>query len=110
MICKESFIKYLNTLVEFKRREEDFNSSLREHLGCYPESTFYDDLVDSYIKMLNEFSEGCTNEVFGNDIEWWLYEDVDKIITLNNKTEIDVTTPEALYDYLVTYAKENENT
>lgn len=35
-------------------------------------------------------------------ISWWLYEDVDKTVTLKaDKSTIDLTTPIALYNFLV---------
>lgn len=37
------------------------------------------------------------------DIQWWLYEDIDKIITLPNNSIIDVNTPEAFIDWLENY-------
>ena len=35
-----------------------------------------------------------------NDVQWWLYEKVDKIITLGDKSKVDVNTPEAFIDWL----------
>ena len=35
-----------------------------------------------------------------NDVQWWLYEDVDKIITLSDKTKVDVNRPECFIDWL----------
>jgi hypothetical protein len=35
-----------------------------------------------------------------DDVQWWLYEDVDKIITLDDKSKVDVSTPEAFIDCL----------
>ena len=34
-----------------------------------------------------------------DDIQWWLYENVDKIITLDDKSQVDVNTPEAFIDW-----------
>jgi len=34
-----------------------------------------------------------------NDVQWWLYENVDKIITLGDKSKVDVNTPEAFIDW-----------
>jgi len=33
-------------------------------------------------------------------VQWWLYEKVEKIITLGNNRELDVTTPEDFVDFL----------
>jgi hypothetical protein len=36
-----------------------------------------------------------------NDVQWWLYENVDKVININyNDTKVDVNTPEAFIDWL----------
>ena len=35
-----------------------------------------------------------------NDVKWWLYENVDKIITLGDKSKVDVNTPEDFIDWL----------
>ena len=35
-----------------------------------------------------------------DDVQWWLYEKVDKIITLGDKSKVDVNTPEAFIDWL----------
>jgi hypothetical protein len=35
-----------------------------------------------------------------DDVQWWLYENVDKILTLKDKTKVDVNTPEAFIDWL----------
>lgn len=40
-----------------------------------------------------------------DDIEWWLYEDVDKIITLKDGTEVDVTTLKDYTNYLFEFYK-----
>ena len=34
-----------------------------------------------------------------NDVQWWLYENVDKIITLDDKSKVDVNTPEMFIDW-----------
>jgi hypothetical protein len=34
------------------------------------------------------------------DVQWWLYEKVDKIITLGDKSKVDVSTPEDFIDWL----------
>jgi len=35
-----------------------------------------------------------------NDIQWWLYEDVDKIITLGDNTKVNVNRPGCFIDWL----------
>lgn len=36
-------------------------------------------------------------------ISWWLYEDVEKVIWLDDGTRIELNTAEDLYDYLLRY-------
>lgn len=36
----------------------------------------------------------------GDWIGWWLYEDVPKVVTLKNGSDIDLSTPIALYNFL----------
>jgi hypothetical protein len=35
-----------------------------------------------------------------NDVQWWLYENVDKTLTLGDNTKVNVNTPEAFIDWL----------
>lgn len=35
-----------------------------------------------------------------DDVQWWLYEKVDKVITLADGNKVDVTTPEAFVDWV----------
>jgi hypothetical protein len=42
-----------------------------------------------------------------NDVQWWLYDNVDKIININyNDTKVDVNTPEAFIDWLEKWYKQ----
>ena len=41
-----------------------------------------------------------------DDVQWWLYENVDKILTLKDNTKVDVNTPEAFIDWLNKWYKQ----
>ncbi len=41
-----------------------------------------------------------------DDVQWWLYENVDKILTLKDDTKVDVNTPEAFIDWLEKWYKQ----
>jgi hypothetical protein len=41
-----------------------------------------------------------------NDVQWWLYENVNKIITIKDDTKVDVNTPEAFIDWLEKWYKQ----
>lgn len=34
------------------------------------------------------------------DVQWWLYEDVEKVIYIKGQPDIDVSTPESFIDFL----------
>lgn len=43
-------------------------------------------------------------------IDWWLYEDVEKVLYETNGNKIDISTPENLYEYLNDFrAKEHSS-
>lgn len=46
-----------------------------------------------FVKDEKKFEQALDN------VQWWLYESVDKIITLNDKSEVDVNTAEAFIDW-----------
>ena len=41
-----------------------------------------------------------------DDVQWWLYDNVDKILTLKDDTKVDVNTPEAFIDWLEKWYKQ----
>ena len=66
-------------------------------------------LLEESIAMLFTLNETDCEKALG-DVQWWLYETVDKIITLGDKTKLDVNTPEAFIDWLENwYSKESLN-
>jgi hypothetical protein len=51
-------------------------------------------IVLLFVKDENNFEKAL------NDVQWWLYENVDKIIKIGNKSKVDVNTPEAFIEWL----------
>lgn len=105
LISKEKFINYVNKYKEAWEEQKRFQDALRPFFD-FPVCTYRDNLMNAYEQLLVEVSE-CDNE---DDIfSWWLFESPNdsKVISIKEKdgttVEYDVTTPEVLYDYLVTY-------
>lgn len=105
MIRKDDFVNSINALLKQAERDEDVNDALdvicnNEHSFCVAETSTIvtTALLDLLRNLINDEDDY---------ISWWLYEDVDKIITdaFGNKIEID--TPEKLYDFLVNNYKQS---
>ena len=67
---------------------------------------FIEAYTDSYVIIKHELRDRLVKFLdnhFGGDawVSWWLYEDVDKIIGLEDGTEIDVNDVNKFYDFLV---------
>lgn len=91
---KERFCNSLRDILNHYKKLEELENVLNCVLRESPigESTTF--IITDLIRAL------ANNDVETiNDIEWWLYEDVDKEWTINNET-VKVETPEQLYDAL----------
>lgn len=105
MIRKDDFVRGINAILEQAERDEEINNALdvicgNDYSSCVAETSTI--VTTALIELLG-------NLINDEDdyISWWLYEDVDKIITdaFGNKIEID--TPEKLYDFLVNNYKQS---
>ena len=91
---KERFCNSLRDILNHYKKLEELENVLNCVLRESPigESTTF--IITDLIRAL------ANNDVETiNDIEWWLYEDVEKEWTINNET-VKVETPEQLYDAL----------
>lgn len=91
---KERFCNSLRDILNYYKKleklEDVLNCVLRE--SPIGESTTF--IITDLIKALANNDENTVE-----DIEWWLYEDVEKEWTIDNET-VKVETPEQLYDAL----------
>lgn len=91
---KERFCNSLRDILNYYKKlekvEDVLNCVLRESSISESESFIITDLI----KALANNDENTVE-----DIEWWLYEDVEKEWIINNET-VKVETPEQLYDAL----------
>ena len=117
----------MNVLLEFKQKKDKvsdfFEKELMENSWCL--ITFGDTVESALINLIadefecwytfkddiKEFDWWQAEDKYGmeNDIETWLYSlDEHKSITVNGK-EIDISSIESFYDFLVSQYKEKHN-
>ena len=96
MLSKEKFIQYLNSIKDFDHEVDKWEDFLKIDIFESPLFRRSFDLVDIVVKYLSD-----NNANIEDLINWWLYEDVDKLIFLPDGTTIDVETPDKLYDYIM---------
>jgi hypothetical protein len=117
----------MNVLLEFKQKKDKvsdfFEKELMENSWCL--ITFGDTIESALINLIadefecwytfkddiKEFDWWQAENKYGmeNDIETWLYSlDEHKSITINGK-EIDISSIESFYDFLVSQYKEKHN-
>lgn len=101
MISKKLFVEALNNI----RKQEDRIGKIENALEEIMMSSPILDVDNLYLKSLLDILkyEFKDKEDY---IDWWLWEDVEKIIYVDDKT-IDVTAPEDLYDFLMENMNDN---
>lgn len=96
MIPKKMFVETIENIRKEEEKLDKFNQALYEISDGYP--IFNPNNL--YLKSLLDILEYIFHDT-AETIQWYLYENVEKKIWLADGTEIDVSTPEKLYDYLV---------
>ena len=96
MINKELFVQVINNIRKQEKRADKFSKALSQICDGHP--VF--DVNNLYLKSLLDVLKVNFNDQ-DDYISWWLWEDVEKKVWLEDGTEIDVGTPEQLYDFLV---------
>lgn len=94
MITLEKFKEILNTIKKF---DED-NKKLTEILlkETYGFIDYYFPITNLINDLLLDIFDCDDSDIF----DWWLYENVEKIITMPDKTKYDLTNIEDFYNYL----------
>ena len=98
MISKEDFIKTIRLIQNFYSEQDTLGALIDRLTDGYAVVDFGSGLVNIIIDLLI-LNMGMQDQDL---LSWWLYEDVDKIIYYNDE-EINVSTPELLYDYIIKY-------
>lgn len=97
-----NFNTFESALVELKEIHEN-SIKLSEILGTGV-IEFSAGVESALLSVLEEVMQDS-----GDWIGWWLYEDVKKAVTLKNESVIDLTTPIALYNFLVMEANNGKD-
>ena len=95
----ETFKSILKALEKQHQIDRDINKVLQL---AQSDTYFMGTTIDEIGQAFNAVFKDAYGEIGLDLIEWWAYEDIDKIITAVNSNEVlaDLTTCEALWDYL----------
>ena len=105
MITKQSFISILEAIKKQDKRDDKtsdaLNSLLVDSMGFY-ETPLVSDIINILAKEFNQEED----KYVGNDISYFIYDldwgkDGKDAITLKDGSKVSITTPEELYDWLV---------
>ena len=99
MLSKATFVRALRMIQE----QADIMDAVRQQLGRLGEKPTYFNIDSLHLQALLEVLAEVMEDK--NDwIEWWLYEDVEKLVSWEeNGVEVtaDLTDPENLWEFLV---------
>ena len=96
---KSNFVKIIKAIQYQEKIDEQIDKALK---GLSPDNTFISScnmLIDTIISVI-ETEMKDTNQW----IEWWLYEDVEHVVTWTEDGQektVNIQTPEDLYDFLI---------
>jgi hypothetical protein len=102
MMTKEQFVNRINLIKKFYKERDALKKLINKLTDGYSIVTFGDELVYEIIETINEDMKINNNDDL---IDWWLCEEVEKVICEidddDNEKEMEVKTPEQLYDYII---------
>ena len=101
MMNKELFVERLRLIQNFESERETLGVLIDKITDGHSVVNIGDYLVIEMIDMIAESMKLKDREL----INWWLYVDVEKVIFVD-EIEVDIDTPEKLYDYIVKYKNE----
>lgn len=94
-MTKEQFVKRIALIQNFHSQQQTLSAIMNKICDGFPVVTIGDYLIVELIDTINE----ALRIVNKNLLEWWLYEDSEKIIYVDDKP-IPVRTVGELWDYL----------
>lgn len=103
-LSKELFVKTLTAIKAGYARRNNFNKAMTEFNDAYFICNVGDEWLNQLITVLEHLMDDVDKPKYGTIIRWWLWDSSDKNIwwEVDGQTfKRDLTTPEALYDYLV---------
>jgi hypothetical protein len=96
IMTKKQFVDRINLIQKFHIEQYILNSLINKITDGYSIVTIGNSIVQEIIVMIEEDMD-CKDI-----LDWWLYEDVDKVLYYKDK-EISVRTLDELYDYIIEY-------
>lgn len=105
MLTKKLFVKAINNYNDFDKAIDRISKAIAGE-GHYFCDIFQTDWCDAVYGIFDSFIHSHFNDCGCDLIEWWLWEDVDKIITLQDGTEVNVESLDALWEYIVSYKED----
>lgn len=103
----ELFKKTINTIKEHKKWQDDVTDFLEEKI-CTDTWAFCN-VGENLINLLIEILEKEFDDI-GKWIDWWLFEDVEKIVYYQDKQNRNVEKIEDFYQFLLDNQKEHQRT
>ena len=104
-IDKDLFCKILTTIQEHDKTNRILSDAIEQHL-CTASFCYVDHgckLSDVLREILVKAFDLEKGEFFGDDISWWLYEDVEKKFFYPDGFTLDVTDINDFYSYCVNH-------
>ena len=96
MINKQTFCE----IIELMKEQDAIDNKLSEDLELIGDGHYLLNSNNKRYEALDLLLKKAMKDE-DNYISWYLYEDVKKVIWLKDGTEVDVLTPELLYDFLI---------
>lgn len=107
-ISKEDFVSAIDAIEKYFKEIDEFSASMERYSGAGYYCTIGENLMNNYMTLLENLVNDVEDETGEFTLEWWFFEDVEKIIYVDEQ-EIDVSTPELLYNYFVLMDNREEN-
>lgn len=105
MLTKELFIEAINNYNRFTEAIDRISDAISGK--GYRCDLFESDWYDAVYNLVNCFLKSYFQPNGIDLIYWWLFENADKIITIEDENgdneDIDVTTIDSLWDYMVSF-------
>lgn len=93
---RDNFCKLIGAIKKLQEDREILADGIEKVIDDYAIVTTGDETIKDIVEVL----ESETHDESGL-IEWWLYEDVEKNVWLEDGTKVDLKTAEQLYEYLM---------
>lgn len=101
---KKLFVTTLKAIQEGLEKREKIDKTFSEICDSSFVCNIGEEWLNQLIVVLEYMMYDFPDKKYGSTISWWLFDSTEKIIWWEEdgqKIERDLTTPEALYDYLV---------